>query len=386
MKIILFISSISKANPGLGGHYYSLIETAKRLAEGHEIIVLNIGTKKARALIDCDQKKHYVIEKGPKIWTIYKQVKTIISNEKPDIIHCFDDISLLWARLVGHKLKIPFSITKCGGPNAKYYPYAEHLVLFSEENRQYHLKSPKYKDSKIYLIPNRIQSFEDDNNRINLIENEISGDSHIFKFLRIARIGRRYLKSSLQLINLVNKLNNDGIKCCLIFIGIIDYENSYNQLKSQAMENCYFFTSKELTTNAKEIINVGDAVLGTGRSFMEASSKSKILLSPIKDGTIPLLINSKNFDKAFEYNFSERVNIKNYDENINYENIKKAILDNNEKLKYSSFAQNIFIEYFDTNKLNEKYEVVFNKMNSPNQKRYWDLMLHTLFVMRSYYQ
>ena len=63
MKIVLFICSIYKAKPGIGGHYYSLIETAKRLAEEHEVIVLNIGSKKARALIDCSQKKNFVIEK-----------------------------------------------------------------------------------------------------------------------------------------------------------------------------------------------------------------------------------------------------------------------------------------------------------------------------------
>src|SRR5690606_33889480 len=160
MKIFFLISSIIKTNPGIGGHYYSLLETVKRISEKHEVAIVNIGTKRAVSLQDIEYDIHYIIEKGPKIYSIYKKLNTIILKEKPDILHSFDHISFLWARLSGNKFKIPYSITKCGGVNPIYYPYAEHMVLYSEENKLFFQNESKYKNSNLHLIPNRIQRFE----------------------------------------------------------------------------------------------------------------------------------------------------------------------------------------------------------------------------------
>src|SRR5690554_518374 len=183
MKIVFLISSISKTNPGIGGHYYSLIETLNQLAKTHTVWVINIGIKEAISLNKLDHKVINVIEKGPKLYSIYKRVKGIINEEKPDIIHSFDHISFLWARLVGQKLKIPYSLTKCGGVNPVYYPFVEHLVLFSEENKQHFQSKTKYINSNIHIIPNRIQRFESDYN-------------NFFKYLRITRIKEYYFESS----------------------------------------------------------------------------------------------------------------------------------------------------------------------------------------------
>ena len=53
MKIVYFIGSIKKTNEGIGGHYYSLLETAKQIARKHEVIIINIGIKLAKSLVDC---------------------------------------------------------------------------------------------------------------------------------------------------------------------------------------------------------------------------------------------------------------------------------------------------------------------------------------------
>src|SRR5690606_34104832 len=149
---------------------------------------------------------------------------TIILKEKPDILHSFDHISFLWARLSGNKFKIPYSITKCGGVNPIYYPYAEHMVLYSEENKLFFQNESKYKNSNLHLIPNRIQKFEIDFDRIRLLQKELGDYKNVFTFLRITRFKAYYHDSSLQLIKLINKLQDDGIKCCLIFIGTVESE------------------------------------------------------------------------------------------------------------------------------------------------------------------
>lgn len=384
MKIVFLISSISKSNPGIGGHYYSLIETVNRLAENHNVVIINIGIKEAISLKTINHRVINVVEKGPKIYKIYRGLKPIINNEKPDIIHSFDHISFLWARLNGQKSKIPYSLTKCGGVNPIYYPFVEHMVLFSEENRNHFQKKPKYKNSNLYLIPNRIQKFKSDDIRIKKIEDKIGVYKNTFKFLRITRIKEYYLESSLQLVKLINKLSDEGIKCSLIFIGTIESDECFEKLKEHSRENCFFFTTPDFTVNAKEIIDVSDAVLGTGRGFMEASSKSKMMLTPISGSYYPLLINEKNFSAAFAYNFSERISIKHFDENENYLAIKNTLTYSDLYANKLQLANELFEEFFDSKNINEKYGRMFHKMKRPIKKNRIDLLLHILFVIRAY--
>lgn len=384
MKIVLLVSSISKSNPGIGGHYYSLIETANRLVEKHDVVIVNIGLKEAISLKEIDHRVIHIIEKRPKIYQIYRRLKTIIDNEKVDVIHSFDHISFLWGRLIGQKSKISYSLTKCGGVNPIYYPFAEHMVLYSEENMNFFRNKWKYRNSNFYLIPNRIQKFKNDDLRIKKIEGKLGDYKNTFKFLRITRIKEYYFESSLQLVKLVNKLTDDGLPCCLIFIGTIESQECFEKLKMHSRDNCFFFTNPLFTDNSKELIAISDAVLGTGRSFMEASSKSKMMLAPISDGCYPLLINKENFFKAFAYNFSERISINNFDENENYMSIKNAITNSDVYRRKTQLSNNLFEEYFDANVLCEKYDRMFQRMTRKFKKNRIDLILHILFVVRAY--
>ena len=382
MKIAFFICTIKKDNPGLGGHFFSLLETLNQLSENHEVFIINIGVKKAVSLDKSPYKTYNVIEQKPRLFIIHKAVKNIIEDENPDILHSFDSIAYFWSRTVSFMLKIPCSITKCGGVNNKFFPYTKHLVLFSKENELFFKQRKKFKKTNTYLIPNRISEFQDDKFRIGVIEDKLEDRNLDFKFLRISRIGPDYQKSALQLVSLVNKLNEDGIKCCFIYVGVVEDKKCFDELKSLSKGNGFFFTEKEMTNNAKEVLSVADAVLGTGRSFMEAACKAKILLSPIKGSTIPLLIGRGNFQTAFKYNFSERIFVENYNEDKNYNNIRKVINDGEEE-KYGEFSKALFKEWFDASKIPDIYEVMFKNMGYSNTYKILDFFLHGLYVLRA---
>ncbi len=382
MKIAFFICSISKNNPGIGGHFFSLLETLNQLSKNHEVFIINIGVKKAISLNKSPYKTYYVIEQKPRLFKIHKAVRNIIEDENPDILHSFDSIAYFWSRTASFMLKIPCSITKCGGVNNKFFPYTKHLVLFSKENELFFKQLKKFKKTNTYLIPNRISEFQDDKRRIGVIEDKLGDRNLDFKFLRISRIGPYYQKSALQLVSLVNKLNEDGIRCSFIFVGAVEDEKCFEELKSLSKGNGFFFIEKEMTNNAKEVLSVADAVLGTGRSFMEAACKAKILLSPIKDSSIPLLIDGENFQEAFKYNFSERIFVENYNGEKNYQNIRKIINDG-EKEKYGEFSKALFKEYFDASKIPDKYEVMFKNMSYSNTYKMLDFFLHGLYVIRA---
>src|SRR5690606_2983052 len=102
------------------------------------------------------------------------------------------------------------------------------------------------------------------------------------KFLRINRIGVYYKKTMTNSINLVNLLNNNGIKCRLYIIGYVTEENVIKDLPING--HVRLLTEEKFYVNASELIPLFDCVIGTGRSAMEAFSYKKIVLSPILNG------------------------------------------------------------------------------------------------------
>ncbi len=386
MKIAFIIASINSKSNGKGGHYHSLLETVKQISKKHEVIIVNIGNRPAEALFNSNFKTYRILNKIS-IYKTYKELKKILIEEKPDILHSFDALAFYWTRISGRMMGIPHCLTKCGGENPKYYyPYTKNLILFSSENELFFKSQSKFRDSDQFLIPNRIQQFEDNVEGIGEIANNLKKEhKNSFKFLRITRIGNYYKKSSLQLIHLVKKLRNEGLDCCLIFIGTVEEEFFLKELIQEGEGFTYFFTDNKYTTNAKSFINCADAIMGTGRSFMEAAAKSKILLSPVKNSSIPVLIQSSNFAKAFEFNFSERILISDYDEINNYNAIKATIENKSDQKKLQEFSNEVYAEFFDSKKITEKYEKVYHEIHLKKNIHLMDFFLHTLFVIRSYY-
>lgn len=379
MKIAFVISCINSKSEGGGGHYYSLLETAYQLGKEHQVLIISIGDVKPKAYnnISLDYV-HFDYQN--KVLGTYQKLKNIIKDESVDLIHAFDKISYFWVRLVSWREKLPSCLTICGGKNLKYYPLANDIILFSKENQAYFSSNKKYEYSRIYLVPNRLKEFSSDKIRIEKILKTLNEKKDWFKFLRIVRIGDYYHKSSLQLINLVKRLNEDNIKCCAIFIGSIEDESFFKKLKDESSDDVFFFTENYFNTNAKELISLSDAVLGTGRSFMEASSKGKILLTP-SQFNIPALITENNFEEAFYYNFSERVVYNNYDENKNYSMIKEVILDQKKSNSLEQLSLKLFASYFNSEALLSVVGKIY-KDARPSKLKMLDLLTHMLMVIK----
>lgn len=382
MKILFVISSVNSPSHGLGGHYHSLIHIATELSKHHEIVVVNIGTEKAKAFENIDLKLYNIIYKNARIISIFSDLGKIIELEKPNVIHSFDRIAYFWGRMAARKFNLKSVLTKCGGANDVYTPYCENLILFSKENYDFFKKAPQFKNSKLFLIPNRVKPFNSNFDRISSLEERLNKKEDGFRFLRIARIGSFYKKSSLQLINLVNKLNKDGINCSAIFIGTVQEAQVLDDLILASNKNIYFFTDDIYTKNAKELIDVSNAVLGTGRSLMEASTKRKVLLTPSKDDT-PILIDNESFEEAFSGNFSERVLFKSIDMKQNYIKIKEMIVTDDLQIKHQSFSTSIFNEYFNIDKVPSMLEKVY-EIPSTQKIKYFDFIKHYILIIKTF--
>ncbi len=385
MKICFIVSCIYSKSKGNGGHYHSLSTMYKALSVENEVFIINVGTSEINSLDKNNFNLYNVISTGVNFFSNLHKIEQIIKEEKPDIINSFDHFAHFWTRVVGNKFKIPYTQTKCGGENQKYFPYSKYLILYSTENFDYLKDKSKFKETIFYHIPNRVFKFESSLERINDLRNSYSEvNSNEVKFLRICRIGRMFKKSIIQLVELIDRLNKDGANCMLFVIGIVEDQSILEELKAISInKKVVFINDERFIKNAKELIGFSDFVMGTGRSFMEAASQGKVMLAPISQGNIPIIVNAENINSIMDYNFSQRLILNGYNEESNYSEIFKVVSDNHLMKDYKDFSLKIFNEKFNIETVVETYIEIYKKAKVQKEK-YFDLIIHFFFLLKKY--
>ena len=379
--ICFFIFGTGAAN---GGHYRSLQMISEALLIKYDVIIINMGYTYSDIIKSSIIKSYFVFFNGINIINAINKTKKIFENVNINFLHAFDYNSYLFVRILSQKIKIPYFMTKCGGPTPKgYFPYVSSLVLFSNEDYNYFMNNSKYKNSSIVLLPNRMKQFSLDKKKIAKLKDDYSLLNKIV-LLRICRICSFYYQSLIQSINLVNELSkcsDNNVK--LLIIGNIQDQKIYEKIKiiEEHSDNVIIITDKDYTNNAKEIIGVADIVIGTGRGFMEACSQSKIMMVPANNSKYPVLITKDNFNIAFEKNFSERVSFNENEISKNFNKIKKCI-DNKElfeKTKIDSLEW--YNYYFSLDNAIEDYYQMYEKSTFKKDKCF-DVFFHCFFFIR----
>lgn len=300
--IFYFIYS-GKFNSKVGGHFQSIKTIAKSISQEKEVQVIVLGHSLVDIYSDVGLKTYFFkvsfFNFPFVIITLLKHIKKF----PPTNLHAFDSFAYYIVRILSFLTKTPSYLTKCGGPNFKHLAVSQNTIFFSKENVDFYNKLKKFKDVNKYLIPNRVLPPKPNKKRLEKID--IDPNFNGIKFLRINRIGVYYKKTMLDSLQLVNYLNEIGIKSRLYIIGFVTEEEVLNELSKK--ENIVFLTKKKYYLNASELIPLFDCVIGTGRSAMEAFSFGKIVLSPISNGSLPVLVERQNINYFLENNFSERV-------------------------------------------------------------------------------
>ncbi|AKB43113.1 hypothetical protein MSVAZ_0844 [Methanosarcina vacuolata Z-761] len=291
-----------------------------------------------------------------------KDLKKVVDLECPDVIHSFDEDAFFFGSLLSFVYKKPYIHTKCGGANPRIaLPKVNNLILYSQENFKYYQSSRRFKKANIQYIPNRVGTINQNFYKINNLKSSIGSDSSKI-FLIISRIDESKKNDILQTINLVKRLNIEGVKAKLIIVGVIQDEKTGEEIKTTVDSNIYLFTDDEYAINASQLIDVADFVVGGGRSFMEAASRGKIMLCPLKNSKYPLLITEKNFDKAFNQNFSSRITIDDFDPDENYQQISQALIDEKYANEITIFIKSASNKYFEIDSQLTKYYEIYSKI------------------------
>lgn len=375
MKILFTAFSISK---GLGGHIRSMREVRSALeSDGEKCATVIVGSKHTvRSNSDSD---YYIDFSKVGIIGLMKQIKQIMSEFKPDIIHSFDEYSFLLFQINARRHRI---LTRCGGPNPVRYPYAEDITLFSQENLNFFQSQEKYSSTNFSLIPQRVQPFECDKKLISKLKGDINLREGSVVILRVARISQDYKHSIEQTINLF-KLFNDRVSDKEIRVIILGAVYDQQVLDSLVSENpdqqVSFVTASEYVKEARKVLDIADIVVGTGRGFMEGAARGKIMFAPLKDNRLPVLVNIENIEECAKYNFSQRLELSD-SQKPDIDPIK--ILASRKKLESESLS--IFDDYFNITKATSTYRDAYKKVCNKREFKNSILTIMLNFVYCKY--
>lgn len=377
MKNILFIVSI--IGHGKGGHIHSLDHTSRQIAVGHNVRILTLGPGCTKTIARNPHFFKHIPFDGKNIFRLRKELKSTIHDFQPDIYHCFDIPSYNVIRVLVDSRNSFIVLTKCGGPNPDpiEFPLVKNLVLFSRENMDWFQGREQYLHSNIALIPNRVHT-------VNLLDDgELKKDPDKFTFVRIGRINTVYKKTIIDAINLIDFLQSQpGIKKVqLIVIGTIEEQAVFADIQSICSgksDYVHIMTEDRYTTNASKMLYLADAVVGTGRGLMEASSLGLPVLAIDSENNYPVLLHNANFEEAFRTNFSGRNVFSEKDVTVNLNKIVKLIQDNNYYDELSKFIRQVFDTYFSIEKVAAKYDEFYSRLDY--SERYLVKDVRSIFI------
>lgn len=300
------------------------------------------------------------------------ELKNIIKQIKPDIVHTQLFYSDILGRIAAKICRIPIILTTVQSsvhePSAKFYysrlrrfadmltiRFCSKIIAVSEFVKQSISKRLFIDAEKIIVIPNYINKFKIKHNRTNKNEIVLCCTGKILQ-----------AKGQLELINTVNKLIKENAKIKLILAGDGPYRNACEKLVFDlGIKKHIIFTGN--TNKINEILGKSHAFIfpthseGLSLSLLEAVlAKKPCIISSIPPNLE--IINSNNCLTFTPQN----------EESI-YNAIKEFILMNNknpEKLKTMvNNAYNIAIEKFNSTTCIKKLEEIYVQSYAENTKK-----------------
>lgn len=382
-KIAFFISNLGRSIGG--GHAYSMKTTISALSEEIDPVIVVIGLTKYRLFSQSEHKVYNIHFDGLNIPQVFDALRRVMKTERPGKLHAFDLHAYFFARFLHFRYKVGLILTKCGGPNPPYYfPKFHTVIVYSSENLEYFEKRRRFKNTTKLLVPNRVLQVQTDQQRVAKLRQYIATERGR-TFIRIARIGKEYEQSILQAINLVNKLNQEGLKTTLIVIGVVYDQTIYNRMQSLNNENIIFVTDPDFTINSSELLSIADFVIGTGRGLMEAASLGKVMLTTVANSSFPVLVNESTFQALFETNFSPRNSLSQAVLGMAYAEIKEAVQNEDKLHALKEFSSQVFYKHFAISSKKEFYKDIYRHLKYVGRHSLLDFIIHALYTMRTFF-
>lgn len=396
--IVYLISSYKGVNTGKGGHYYSVMTIAQEVAKVEDILLVNIGNFRASSLDNFNGKSIFIKHEFYNTLFVYFKLYKILKDKKIKAIHSFDKHSIFFGRCLSIKFKIPLICTKCGGPIyerrsnvfARYYPNIKNQTVFHNQDFEYFKKFKSIEN--LQNISARVKFNKEKIKLSKEIENFYENTE--FKLMRICRIGKFYFSTIESIINFLKKQLLINNKSKLVIIGYLEDKKYLAHIedilkKENLKDKVLILTDKFHTFESSGFLHYANIVLGTGRSFMEASSYGHVMLAPVQNNKYPCLATEFNIEQIESNNFSTRTPNTNQTDFFNNElDWMKIINDEFSRLKYKKWILEIFNERYNIETSIVKY-LKFYKLDNYEEKKLdlvWNIFILHIYLIKGFFK
>jgi hypothetical protein len=376
--MLTILKLIASTQSGRGGHNHTMCSIMEALGDRMDVLGVNVGTVASPVHAKCLSPIHYLPYES--IRATLSSLTKIVHSESPDVIHAYDKTSAFFGRELAKRSGLPFLMTKCGGPNpVGYYPSVRDIVVFSRENVRFFEAGDR--KQRVHHLPHRVRRPRQDKYKVRELRSLFRPDSTIV--LRICRVGSTYEQSILQGGILVRQLRSAGVDSDLLVVGIHDGESDTRSIESAVADVATFVSDDHFTCKAAEIIDAGDIVIGTGRGLMEAAAVGKPLLAPLRDSDCPALVDEDSFEALFDFNFSERSSLPNFDADQNLRRILHVATNKDAREQAGAFASNMFEQHFNIDRMADAYERLYESLRPDARTQWTDRLLHLAWLKRN---
>ena len=347
-----------------GGHVETMCAIADQLKRDcQSYFVVSVGDSPIPSGSDrFGQQYYHLTPDWPKV--IAAKIKKILACYQTNIVHCFDVPAYATVSSISH-LRAERVLIKCGGGNDGYLPEKSNIIFFSGEN--YDNAVAKSKHGNYSLISNRIKPFEEDCDRVAALKKQLPETDFIV--LRIGRVSSYYKKSILETINFSRQIQavlGNEINVLALFIG---RQQDFNiprdsDLSGEEKISIFHVDNPEYCVNARELLNIGDIVVGCGRSAIESLIKKIPTFVPTKNLEYPRIVSEHNFQLLRWSNFSERSILPNTEDASGDLGMAEAAYYNGRALSADSHQtlSRIASEFYSTDHLSAEYEKFYKNL------------------------
>lgn len=366
MKILFFINGLHP-----GGKERRMLELMKELKLKKEIefeLVLMNKEISYPEIFDMDVKLHFLIRKTKKDFSIFKRVYKICKEYEPDIIHCWDSMTAIYAipasKLLNIKLMNGMVVDSPSKNNIlnKNWLRAKLTFPFSDiivGNSVAGLSAYKAPTRKSYCIHNGYNFRRSTNlSDIKIIRNQL--DIHTKYIIGMVAAFSKYkdYKTFYEAAKLILKKRQD-----ITFIAIGNNTNSV--VSKQMIENEFkkYFKLLGQKTDIETFINAMDICVlatfseGISNSILEYMALGKPVIATLGGGTIEIVEDNKTGYLVKVSDIEEMANKMEY--LLNNPELRNQMGINGQLRIQNLFSINLMVKKFVAlyEKLGKEYEV-----------------------------
>lgn len=243
------------------------------------------------------------------------RLREIIRQHEIDLVHAFDARSYTHVYSAALLENVPVVCTLCGGVDPYYnIPHTEHLIVFSEEQKQKMLRQYRWKSERVHVLPTRLDFREilSDDNRLQ--EKEMEAFRLLpkaSKIMMISSFDSSKFRSIFNVLNVAEQTLKQGRDVQFVMIGGRGEYHEKAQEKASQLCEIYGEDRVILTgpvPKAFRLLQEAQIVLGVGRSAFEGMAYGKPTLIVGEKGFAGA-VSAEMIEELAYFNFSGR-NIK----------------------------------------------------------------------------